>query len=95
MINALGPVGYELHSLLIDIRRRDPSELTKKTDKLGLYIQNNSWKRYTTSFTTSFITGLRSEVIEDGAPCHMHTSIMTRTYRLQHGICRIPRPASS
>ena len=86
-----GAIGYGCHSQLVAIHRRTPSERTHEKDKLGL----NSTQYCQEILGPHLLSMLNSEseVIEDGAPCH--TSKETRTYRLEHGIQRIPWPANS
>jgi len=71
-----GAVGYNFHSPLVAVRRRDPSERTSDKDRLGL----NS-KQYCDEILHPYLLLLLSadsEIIEGGAPSH--TSKETRLY---------------
>ena len=92
-----GAVAYGYHSPLVAIRKRTRLERTHAKDRLGFnaiqYCQEILGPHLVPLLrrVSSSIESL--EVIEDGAPCH--TAKMTRQYRLQQGIRRIPWPASS
>jgi len=77
-------VGYGYHSPLVAIPKRTVDEKTSDKDRLGL----NSIQ-----YCEEVLGPKNLEVIEGGAPSH--TSKYTRAYRLQHGIHRLPWPASS
>ena len=91
-----GAVAFGYHSPLVAIRKRTPSERTHERDRLGL----NSVQYYAEVLGPHLLPLLKRvsssiaslEVIEDGAPCH--TPKMTRQYRLEKGIRRMPWPAS-
>ena len=91
-----GAVKYGYHLPLVPIRKRTSAERIHDKDRLGL-----NYKQYCEEVLGPYLLPLLRhisspeslEVIEDGALSH--TSKFSRLYCLQHGICRIPWPASS
>ena len=92
-----GAVAYGYHSPLVAIRKRTPSERTLERDRLSLnsvqYCAEVLGPHLLPLLKRVFSSIASLEVIKDGAPCH--TFKMTRQYRLEKGIHRMPWPASS
>lgn len=99
-------MAYGYHSPLVAIRKRTSAERTSDKDRLGLNAVQYTEEvlgPHLLPLLNKVAKGLSKrnykavrrllEVVEDGAPCH--TAKLTRIYRLEHEITRLPWPASS